>query len=613
MGRYPVCLIISALTAATLGTVPACTGPGSNGSSVSAVSSRSAARPAAPEGLKIIPVDPAPLPEDRPIADLTRPDAVARGRAEPMVIDTRTFPVQRQITGPFRGPDFIKPHRVPDHLKPRIPHAGVADPVEAPIGTTRPGFVVEPGSITQFSGLDRTGWVPPDPTLAVGPNHVMITVNQSIAWYTKAGALQFSAALGSPGSPGFFEPVGAGNFTFDPKCFYDHHAGRFVVLALEVYTNSAYITIAVSDDDDPNGVWHAYRTDAVVQVDDTTFWWDYPGFGYDAQGYYVTGNLFGLNQNGWAGAGFRCFDKAPMLTGSPAVFFTLRGAGAASVQVAQHFGVNNEAYFVETESDVALRIHAISDPVTNPSKQSFRLPVGAFNGPAGAPVQGGGTLSVVDARIMNAQWRDGRLLTAHHVSVGGVTKPRWYDIALNGWPGSGTPTLTQAGIADPGAGVSGFFPAIYANDAGEVGLVFGTSAPDRPVAMVVTGRTASDPLGTMAEPTDVRTSPTGGSDGRWGDYYDIAIDPTDGETFWAIGETEEPGIGWDTRIASFRIGEPCPADLAEPFGVLDLADINLFIIGFQLGLPEVDFAEPFGVFDLADIAAFLESFAAGCN
>ncbi len=605
MNRCALCVVLSMVS---LGLLPSCSAPGLASSSV---------RPsaAAPAGLRIVPVDPSPLPEDRPIANLNRPEAVARGTAEPRVIDTRTFPVQRQITGPFRGPDFIKPHLVPDHFKPRIPHADVAEPVEAPMGTTRPGFVVDPGSITQFSGLDRTGWVPPDPALAVGPNHVLITVNQSIAWYTKAGVLQFSAALGSPGSPGFFEPVGAGNFTFDPKCFYDHDAGRFVVLALEVYTDAqtAYITIAVSDDDDPNGVWYAYRTDAVVQVDDTTFWWDYPGFGFDAQGYYVTGNLFGLNQNGWAGVGFRCFDKAPMLTGSPAVFFTLRGAGAGSVQVAQHFGSNNAAYFVETESDVALRIHAITNPVTNPSKQSFRLPVGAFSGPAGAPVQGGGNLSVVDSRIMNAQWRDGRLLTTHHVSIGGVTKPRWYDIALNGWPESGTPTLTQAGIADPGAGVYGFFPAIYSNDAGEVGLVFGTSAPDRPVGMVVTGRVDTDQPGTMAEPADVRISPVGGSDGRWGDYYDIALDPTDGETFWVIGETEEPGIGWDTRIASFRIGEPCLADLAEPFGVLDLADINLFIIGFQLGLPEVDFAEPFGVFDLADIAAFLDSFATGCN
>ena len=55
------------------------------------------------------------------------------------------------------------------------------------------------------------------------------------------------------------------------------------------------------------------------------------------------------------------------------------------------------------------------------------------------------------------------------------------------------------------------------------------------------------------------------------------------------------------------------ADLAEPFGVLDLQDINLFIFGFSLQHPDVDLAPPFGVFDLADVIAFLDAFNAGCN
>ncbi|MBZ0172491.1 MAG: hypothetical protein K8E66_08950, partial [Phycisphaerales bacterium] len=382
----------------------------------------------------------------------------------------------------------------------------------------------------------------------------------------------------------------------------------------EKYDSTAYITIAVSDDDNPNGVWHAYRTDAVIEVDGTTFWWDYPGLGYDAQGYYVTGNLFGLSDSGWAGVGFRCFDKSPLLTGDPAVHFTLRGSGAGSVQCAHHFGDNPAAYFVETESTHSLRIHAITNPTTSPEKTSFRLGVGAFVGPSGAPVLGGGELSIVDARIMNAQWRDGHLLTTHHVSVGGFAKPRWYEAATNGWPASGTPSLVQSGIADPGDQIEGFFPAIFSNDDGAIGLVFGTSSPDLPAGLSVTGRNPGDPLGTMAERVEVRESPIGGSDGRWGDYFDITTDPTDGTTFWVIGQTTEPGIGWDTRIASFRIeAEPCPADLAEPFGILDLADITAFVTGFQVEDPAVDFAEPFGVFDLADITAFVASFAAGCE
>jgi hypothetical protein len=57
---------------------------------------------------------------------------------------------------------------------------------------------------------------------------------------------------------------------------------------------------------------------------------------------------------------------------------------------------------------------------------------------------------------------------------------------------------------------------------------------------------------------------------------------------------------------------PCPADIAPPFGVLDLADITTFVSGFQTQNPVADFAEPFGVFDLADITAFVAAFTAGC-
>jgi len=54
------------------------------------------------------------------------------------------------------------------------------------------------------------------------------------------------------------------------------------------------------------------------------------------------------------------------------------------------------------------------------------------------------------------------------------------------------------------------------------------------------------------------------------------------------------------------------ADVAEPFGVLDLGDIDTFIAGFTSGDPDADIAEPFGVLDLGDIDAFIAAFMAGC-
>ena len=54
------------------------------------------------------------------------------------------------------------------------------------------------------------------------------------------------------------------------------------------------------------------------------------------------------------------------------------------------------------------------------------------------------------------------------------------------------------------------------------------------------------------------------------------------------------------------------ADNAEPFGVLDLADVQGFVAAFLAGDPAADVAEPFGVFDLADVQGFASAFIAGC-
>ena len=319
--------------------------------------------------------DPNPAPAGRELIDLTEPGVFVKRTVAPQVIDTRAF--DPQIAPAVIENDEsrrVKVH-LPIHTRPeeapQNPELALRD---FPLGGMLGAPVVDPTSVFEFSGIDRSGWIPPDPTLAVGPDHVVVTVNQSLAFYSRSGALQFQQILGSQGSPGFFEPLGAGSFTFDPKCFYDHESQRFVILALEVYSNSAWVTIAMSDDADPNGVWYKYRTDAVTDIGGDQFWWDYPGLGFDSQGVYVTANLFGLNVSGFGGAGFRAFDKADMVAGNPVDFWTTRASNGASVQAAQHYGDNQTdggaAYFVQAAGGSTLRVFAIEDPVGSPSLSS---------------------------------------------------------------------------------------------------------------------------------------------------------------------------------------------------------------------------------------------------
>ncbi|USN98611.1 MAG: hypothetical protein H6810_10625 [Phycisphaeraceae bacterium] len=57
----------------------------------------------------------------------------------------------------------------------------------------------------------------------------------------------------------------------------------------------------------------------------------------------------------------------------------------------------------------------------------------------------------------------------------------------------------------------------------------------------------------------------------------------------------------------------CISDLAPPYGVLDLADVNGFVSAFISQDPLADIAEPIGVFDLLDISTFIVNFLNGCN
>jgi hypothetical protein len=53
------------------------------------------------------------------------------------------------------------------------------------------------------------------------------------------------------------------------------------------------------------------------------------------------------------------------------------------------------------------------------------------------------------------------------------------------------------------------------------------------------------------------------------------------------------------------------ADLAEPYGVLDLADINAFVVAFTTQDPAGDLNGD-GIYDLSDITDFVSAFTGGC-
>lgn len=548
------------------------------------------------------------LPPPIPVRD----GVTARQFTDAVIIDTRDFPVALQVTDPWDGPVDLVRNSLPPHGRDKTLHDLAGDDM-APMGEVRSGGRVTPTGIC-FAGIAQTPLSPPDPTIAVGPRHIVQTVNDVVAFFTKEGQMIFSAPLGQRGNPGFFEGQGAGTFTFDPKCFYDPTTRRFVITVLEVYSpTEAWIDIAVSDDDNPVGVWHRYRTNAVLEIGGSRYWVDYPGFGFDDNAFYIAGNLFRLSGSGpgFAGPVVRVFDKAPLLTGAPASFVDLVPQLDGSMQVAHMYGPAPRCYMVTRAGNNAIRVWTVNDPLGTPSIQHVSVPHSqSTSGPsAGAPNLNGGTIDTLDGRLMNAHWRNGNLYTAHAIDAagGGRTRARWYQIDTRGWPDSGQSPVTvqQGNINEDGKYY--FFPAIASDKFDRVGLFMARSAADEYASVWAAGREAGDTFGTMSQPVFLAAGDRG-TEGRWGDYFDLTMDPNDDRTFWAVGMYAK-NFGWQTWIGSFLVG--CPAD-ENGDGRVDFFDLSNFLNRFVTQDLSTDIAPPFGTIDFFDLSFFLARMSQGC-
>ncbi len=107
--------------------------------------------------------------------------------------------------------------------------------------------------------------------------------------------------------------------------------------------------------------------------------------------------------------------------------------------------------------------------------------------------------------------------------------------------------------------------------------------------------------------------------GATGEIVQFRVDPSGSAVPTSVVSLAEDGAGELYLLGSLggdgvvvRIRNGCPADLAEPAGVLDLADVTAFASGFLGQAAATDIAAPEGVFDLADVSAFVQSFLSGC-
>jgi len=446
-----------------------------------------------------------------------------------------------------------------------------------------------------FIGFTSTGWTPPDPHLAVGPNHVVGMVNGGIAFLDKQGNRLFQSEIN--GSGGFWGSVGSSGTVFDPEVIFDPHDQRFIAMACEDTSSSSYFLVAVSDDDDPEGDWYKYRLDTTAYADDFL---DSPNMAVDADALYLSGDAWTSAANYFV----YIMDKTPLLSGGAATvdnILTINGPQSHGIPVI--YGDAPAMYLIEhfeSGTNTTVRLHAITDPLGSVDRETYQLTVPAYGPPANPPQMGTSSRpEMFDSRFWHCVWRNGSLWAAHH--EGNPVRARWYEIATNGWPAGGTPTLVQSGEIDPGDGISTFFNSISVDALGNAATCFARSASNEYISMGRATRLAVDPAGVMGTPVTLKESSGSYTSGRWGDYSSVAVDPTDGTTFWAHHEYTPGGNSWNTWVASFQADgvQAVPLIAAGPGpGPANPPDVRLFSAASP-GAPLFDFTaygvDQFGV------------------
>jgi hypothetical protein len=528
---------------------------------------------------------------DTPTPPWAGPEAITRSTAAIMAQADRSA----QVADP-EPRRFVKVrpdrHALPSHPEARPVGSWPPRPLfdRDPTGPSVAQTLASP-NVTVASLGEQTNALPPDTMGDIGPTQYLVGVNGRIRTIAKASGLADGVLNVSFDS--FFAGVRNGASTSDPRVRFDRRTGRWIVIMISVALPNRYL-VAVSDTPTITAgtIWTYFhwtntRTQGGVGGGASCLG-DYPSLGVDEDALYIGVNQFcGANIAGltFDSASIYVVRKSLLLSGSLSVaqfdgVTVSGGAGPYTPQGVDNFdNGTNEGYVIGVDNAAfgQLTLRRVSNPAGAPSLSAnvaIVLPT-ATTLPIAVPHLGGVVpLDAIDDRLLQAVMRNGRLWTTHQIEVngsgaaqggGGRNGVRWYELQNL----ATTPSLVQSGtVFDPSGStpVSFWFGAIMPSGQGHVALGMTIAGAATRVNAAVTGRLASDPLGTMnGAPViyspntsfayNVQGSPA--TRQRWGDYSYTSVDPDDDMTLWTVQEYVDANDSYGVRLV--RLLAPPPA------------------------------------------------------
>jgi len=426
---------------------------------------------------------------------------------------------------------------------------------------------------------ETAGYLPPDPTGAVGPNHFINAVNSSFKIFDKSGNV-----LAGPSDLGTLWP---GNFNNgDPIVLYDQLADRWFISQFKTSTNG--LLIAVSTTPDPTGTYYTweYPLDSFPDYPHYTIWHD---------AYYLTANKNANNTYALDRQAMINGDANPAIVGFSLPGITVNTNTVFSPEPANLLGTSYDAntpgYIVYLQDDgwsgaIAqdhLKIWEIDMDWVTPFNSTvsaiplqlntvpFESTFAPFGtGDVGQP----GTTRKIDmiggvvSYMVNYRKFAGHnsMIVTFNVDVDGndLSGIRWFELrndSTNPW------SIYQEGTYAPNDGHSRFMGSAAIDDQGNIGMGFNIASTTLPVGIRFTGRYSDDPLGVMTVEETVMVDGVGVQTGsnRFGDYSHLTMDPNN-QTFWHTTQYFSANNFWSTRVSSFKLYGNYDNDL----GVVDI-------------------------------------------
>ncbi len=457
------------------------------------------------------------------------------------------------------------------------------------------------------ANLSVSGYLPPDSTGAASASQILVAANGRIRVYSKTGTL---GGL-NVGLDGFFSSVHNGTGVSDPQVKYDPTSGRFFVVAINLASSNNRVVIAVSDGatitSTSNFTFYFFQQNTVAPTGNNNQFADYPKAGVDANALYIGANMFGGSFSGTTAWVVR---KSSITSGGPIVATAFRNLATASGNGPfAPMGADNddpaatEGYIVGPDNAQFGRIviRRVSTPGGTPTiSGNLNVTVPTTVNPQNQPAMGTtGSLDAIDDRLFHVMVNKDRvsgsttLWTAHNIEVnasgtastsGNRNGMRWYEIQNL----TGTPSLRQSGTLFDSAGTNprGYWMGACAmSGQGHMALASSIAGAAERCQIAGAGRFRTDTLGTIQAPDVIQTSSSnynvqGSGVQRWGDYSQVAVDPSDDMTMWAFQEFCNSTDSWAVRVIKLLAPPPpTPASCSPPNVAQGASNVNVVVTG----------------------------------